>query len=277
MIKILNSSYNDYAFNLKKSFIGVNLITAYHTVIEKPYYNPLLHDPQWNQLYFVFFVLKSSIKFLYEGKEIVVKEGQIMFGQTHNDPPIYLVDNGGSAEFVCFHFQLFNYPLSLYKPFTVPQGTKGLNTAKKILRYFRMKSDLGIGSANAAFMELLFYWHRRIHDSTTEKIPHHNDILEAELYINQHIEEKLSVADIAKKYNFSEKHFRYLFARIVGCTPKKYIERVKLERVYTLLKSTNLTVTQIADRLGFNNSHHLANAFKNAYNISPSECRKTTV
>ena len=204
-----------------------------------------------------------------------MKEGQVLFGQRHEEPIVYLVDNGTQAETVSFHFQLFGYTLPLYKPFNVPNKQKGLSTHKRIMRYLKMNSELGIGSANAAFMELFFQWMRRIHDFTKEKTPHHEDILDAELYINEHIGEKLSVSEIAERYHFSEKHFRALFTRIVGSTPKKYIERVKLERAYALFKDTDMSVTEISDMLGFYSCHHLTNAFKNAYGIAPSEIRKS--
>ena len=257
--------------------IGLNLIGVYHTVIETPYYNPLIPDPWWNELYIAHYVIKNSVKFLCGDKEIVVKEGQVMFGQRHKNPPVYLVDNGTQAEFLSFHFQIFNYPLPLFKPFDVPNAPNALASYKKILRYLNMYSALGVGSANATFMELFFQWLRRIHHSKTDKLPHHEEILEAQLYLNQHVEEKLSVSDIAKQYNFSEKHFRYLFNKLVGVSPKQYLDRVKLERAYSLLKTTDLTITEIADKLGFNSGQHLANAFKKAYRVSPSDCRKSHV
>ena len=73
---------------------------------------------------------------------------------------------------------------------------------------------------------------------------------------------------IAKQYGFSEQHFRVLFTRIIGTPPKKYIEMVKLERAYTLIKTTSLPISEIALRLNFSSWKHLATAFKNQYNIN---------
>ena len=196
-----------------------------------------------------------------------------MFGQT--DADIYLLDDDNNAEFLAFHFQLFNYSLHLWKPYTLTKRNKEMHALHKILKCIRMQTQLGIGSANAVFMDLLFSWLRKIRETKVSKITHADRMLDAEVYINEHIEERLIVRDLAKKYGFSEKHFRNLFARIIGTYPKKYIEKVKLERAYTLIKTTSLPIAEIATRLHFSSWRHLATAFKNAYHMTASEGRQT--
>lgn len=273
MERNINNQYNNFAFNLKKSFVGINLITAYHSIINTPYCNPLLHDPNWNQLYFVFYVTKGSIKFITKEKEITLKENQILFGTTGDG--VYLLDDGNEAEFISFHFQLFNYALHLWKPYTLVKRNKEMNSLNKILKCLRMQSELGTGSANAIFMDLLFSWLRKIRENKVTTLPHANIMLEAELYINEHIEEPLLVRNIAQQYGFSEQHFRVLFTQIIGTPPKKYIEMVKLERAYMLIKTTSLPIVEIANRLNFSSWKHLATAFKNKYNMTASECRQS--
>ena len=99
-------------------------------------------------------------------------------------------------------------------------------------------------------------------------------MLEAQLYINAHIEEKITVNMLAKKYHFSEKHFRHLFSKVIGISPKKYIETVKLEYAFELLKNSTLTVSEIAEKLEFSSVRHFVTYFKKAYQITPSKCRK---
>lgn len=275
MYKNLNSKFNDYAFNLKKSFVGINLITAYHTVISTPYFNPLIDDPHWKQLMFVFYILKGSFKMIINNEEIIVPENSIFFGKTSSTT--FLTDNHEEAEFICFHFQLFNYDLPFYKTFHIESSNTEIETINRIIKCLRMQSELGIGSANAIFMDLLFGWLRKIRSSDTEKTPHYNVILDAELYINEHITENLTIEEISKHFNFSEKHFRYLFNRIIGISPKKYMEKIKCERAFELLKNTSLSVAEIAEKLNYSSPQHLATSMKKIFNLAPSDCRKTSV
>lgn len=271
----INNKYNNYSFNLQRSFIGTNLIIAYHSIINVPYCNPRVPDPKWNELSFAFYILKGSVKFLVGEKEIIVKENEIMFGLT--TPDVILLDNDNEAEFFSYYFQIFNYALPLYQPFPIPKREKEKNSMKKILKYLNTQTNLNIGSANAVFMDLLFSWLRQCKLYETEKLPYGNLMLEAQLYINEHVEEKITISDLALQFNFSEQYFRKLFTIAIGTSPKKYIEKVKLERAFTLLKNTNLTITEIAYKLNYSSSHHLATAFQAAYNISPTECRNSTL
>ena len=275
MEPIINNKYNKYSFNLRRTFVGVNLIIAYHSIINIPYCNPRVPDPKWNELSFAFFVVKGSVKFLIGQKEVIVHENHVIFGLTN--PEVILLDNGNEAEFYSFYFQIFNYSLPFYKPFPVPKREKEKIVTKKILNYMKIQTDLSIGSSNAIFMDLLFNWLRKADINENEKKAHYNIILDAELYINEHIEEKISIPKLAAQFNFSEQYFRKLFTKIVGCPPKKYIEQTKIERAFTLLRDTSLTISEIADKLNFSSCHHLANSFRKIYNMSPTECRQSTI
>lgn len=273
MKKILHNLFDESAFNEQRALVGANLIAVYHTVIDLPYFNPMELDPRWNQLAFAFFIVKGSVRFSIDGKEVLIPERHVVFGR--RDEKTILLDNGNHAEFVCFHFQLFNYKLPLYKPFKMNTREKELVVTRRILRLLQKQTPLEIGSANALFMELLFDWLRTIRPSETTAAPYLDAMKEAELYINEHIEDtELNVTFLAKKFNFCETHFRNLFKRNVGTPPKQYIEGVRLEHARALLQNSSLTVTEISERLNFSSSHHFANAFKKMYSITPREYRK---
>ncbi|MBO5480639.1 MAG: helix-turn-helix transcriptional regulator [Clostridia bacterium] len=275
MDKNLNNIFNRYFFNTSRSFVGAHLIGAYHTAIRAPYCNPLIHDTLWEKVNFVFIVTKGSIRFLNKQDEIKVKENQILFGETGDD--IYLIDDGTDAEFFSFYFQTFHCPLPVWLPSTLPEHKMDSATFYKLIKYMRMKSNIGLGAANAKFMELLFEWLQNIHFRNADRLFHGNVILESQLYINEHVEDKLTVSELAQKYHFSEKHFRYLFTKVIGIPPKKYIENVKLEYAYGLLKTTTLTVYEISEKLGFSSVRHFVTYFKKNYQITPAKCRKKTV
>ena len=117
MKKILHNLFDESAFNEQRAIVGANLIAAYHTVIDLPYFNPMELDPHWQQLTFVFFIVKGSVRFSVNGKEVLVPERHVIFGR-RNEKTI-LLDDDNHAEFVCFHFQIFNFELPLYKPFKI--------------------------------------------------------------------------------------------------------------------------------------------------------------
>lgn len=73
----------------------------------------------------------------------------------------------------------------------------------------------------------------------------------------------------------SRQAFEHQVKKLVGRTPHEEIQRIRMNRVKELLRETELTLQQIADRLGFEHSECLGAAFKREIGVSPGEYRKS--
>tara|TARA_R110000823_G_scaffold295431_4_gene414963 strand:+ start:185001 stop:185534 length:534 start_codon:yes stop_codon:yes gene_type:complete len=92
-------------------------------------------------------------------------------------------------------------------------------------------------------------------------------------------------ADSEQKYNWSTilseaLHYEYnylsnLFSSVEGITLEQYIIRQKIERVKELLFYDELTLSQIANRMGFSSVAHLSGLFKRTTGFTPSELKKS--
>lgn len=67
------------------------------------------------------------------------------------------------------------------------------------------------------------------------------------------------------------------FRQITGMTIERYFILLKIEKVKELLEYGELTLAQIADRLGYSSSQHLSGQFKKETGVSVSEYRKSGV
>ena len=65
------------------------------------------------------------------------------------------------------------------------------------------------------------------------------------------------------------------FRAETGITIERYFILLKIEKVKELLEYDDLTIAQIADRLGYSSGQHLSNQFKKETGVSVSEYRKT--
>jgi AraC family transcriptional regulator len=77
----------------------------------------------------------------------------------------------------------------------------------------------------------------------------------------------------------NELHHEYdylsnLFSGVEGITLEQYIIRQKIERVKELLFYDELTLSEIADRLGYSSVAHLSAQFKKVTGLTPSEMKK---
>lgn len=92
-------------------------------------------------------------------------------------------------------------------------------------------------------------------------------------YIIQHLDEDLSVEDIAKYCNFSKYHFSRMFKLETGEGIYEFIKRMKLEYSALDLKlSKESSITDVGASYGYSASNY-STAFKKHHNISPAEFR----
>jgi AraC-like DNA-binding protein/ActR/RegA family two-component response regulator len=96
-------------------------------------------------------------------------------------------------------------------------------------------------------------------------------------FINENIENKLDINEIAAKTPWGYHHFLRVFKEYVGLTPYQYILKKKIERAQSLLIETNIPVAQIAYKLGFESHGTFTNTFSKIVGVSPSKVRKLEV
>lgn len=89
--------------------------------------------------------------------------------------------------------------------------------------------------------------------------------------IETQVEAPLRVADVAAACGYNENYFSAFFREHVGCTPRRYINLQKIARAKDLMLFSDLNVTQIAERLGFESIHYFSRLFKQVTGLSPTQ------
>ncbi len=76
---------------------------------------------------------------------------------------------------------------------------------------------------------------------------------------------------IPEKLHYDYKYLSTLFSSVEGITLEQYIIRQKIERVKELMVYDELTLSQIADQLGYSSVAHLSAQFKKVIGMNPSQ------
>ena len=80
-----------------------------------------------------------------------------------------------------------------------------------------------------------------------------------------------SVCEIAKECAVSESSLRHIFKEKTGITPIEYRLCAKIKKAIYLLESTNLTVCEISDNLGFFDAAYFSKVFKKIVGVTPKQ------
>jgi AraC-like DNA-binding protein/quercetin dioxygenase-like cupin family protein len=82
------------------------------------------------------------------------------------------------------------------------------------------------------------------------------------------------VSDMASEAGMSVRNFHRVFRDVAGMPPSAYINGIRIERAKSLLLETDMTVTQIAGLVGYDDSNYFTELFKNTEGVSPGRFRK---
>jgi AraC family transcriptional regulator len=92
-------------------------------------------------------------------------------------------------------------------------------------------------------------------------------------FIEAHLGESFTVADLASVACMSHAHFARSFKATTGQAPHAYISKMRLELTKRMLADGHQPMTEIAFSAGFSSHSNFSRAFRNATGMTPSDYR----
>ncbi len=93
-------------------------------------------------------------------------------------------------------------------------------------------------------------------------------------YIEERLDEVLTIDEIAKQAGYSKYHFHRIFKNNIGISISDYIRQRRLARASSALLYTNLRILDIALQNQFESQEAFTRAFKKYYRFPPGQYRK---
>ena len=93
-------------------------------------------------------------------------------------------------------------------------------------------------------------------------------------YIESHLEEDLDRGSLAKRFGISPEHLSRLFHRDMDVSLVAYITNAKLEYCRRMFDTTDCSVHEAAERVGYTNFSYFTKLFRKAYGCTPQEYRR---
>lgn len=124
----------------------------------------------------------------------------------------------------------------------------------------------------------LFFGSLMEHSSTARPLPK-NDIKKFYVqstadYIENHYMEDITIEDIAAHLGLNRSYFSKLFKKMTQKSPQEFLIAYRIHKSCEYLRSTTMTIAQIAGQVGYPNQFHFTRAFKSLMHMPPNEWRK---
>jgi two-component system response regulator YesN len=92
-------------------------------------------------------------------------------------------------------------------------------------------------------------------------------------YITQNYDKEISLGELARYISMDDNYLSNLFKRKTGKTVIQYIQEVRVEQAKFYLEQTDLTISEIVERVGFGNDNYFFKIFKRFTDMTPNEYR----
>ena len=158
--------------------------------------------------------------------------------------------------------------------FTSAGGTAGMDMMLNLIS-LQHGRDLAVAVAEE-------FIYTRIREASHAQRPHLAErlatanihVLKAVEIMEAHIEDILKINEIAKMINISQKELERLFKRWLKTTPAIYYKRLRMERAWSLLQQTTMSVLEVAISCGYSSQAHFSRNYRNWHGHTPSIDRR---
>ena len=108
-----------------------------------------------------------------------------------------------------------------------------------------------------------------------DKIPSTAKVLRK--FLDDNVEASVTLDDFCTKHKTNKEHAIRVFKKNYDTTPYNYLMRKKIDMAATLLRYSDVSIKEIADRLCFTDQYHFSKYFKKTTGMSPSMFKRRIV
>ncbi|MBQ8320138.1 MAG: helix-turn-helix transcriptional regulator [Clostridia bacterium] len=267
--------FDKYGLNHHEIDISINLVSVYDS-LAKPFFRGIYHDykkelTRQNDFIGLVHCVKGKGKIATRGEEFVLEENQALFVHYHNC--VCFSSEGGDWAFYTVWFRVNNLKIELDRVYDVAVTDGEKTTIERMIYLLNTNEYLNCCKANTLAQGLILDILSAVGKTEKESV-YADSMKKVALYVSQHVNENISVADLAAVCAFSRNYFFVIFKQFFKMSPKAYIQQEKIKKAAFLLLHTSTPIANIADELSFYSPAHFTSCFKKCYGVTPSEFRR---
>jgi len=248
-----------------------------HVTCFKDWYGERHAHTFWELIY----IAKNDGYIQYEDRQDPALNGKLYLIQPY-EQHTFMVDGTEQAaiSYIGFRYNRDNHKWRSDHPYHdvcsyLPQAPQLAQLMQKIAQMTNKKDLEQLAfQASSALLPLVEWLDE--HDAVHQTPPSSSALLCRKVigYLQENFDRNVSVKEIAGSLYVSPHHLGNVFQRQMKQTIKQYQMRIKMEEAISLLRETDLTISEIAFRLGWGTQQYFSKSFKDYYGFTPIEARK---
>lgn len=246
-----------------------------------------MHFMHHHNSFELFYIISGEREYFIEDEFFKMKAGDLVIVPAN---ALHRTDGKGALRFLINFSQAYLEKflttdmisaLPIFKPavFRTSEEQRGRLHAKfnSLFTEYSSRAETGYIESDSAiaarFLEILltvlnsenFYVRELSSDSRTEKIVK---------YINENYASISNIEEIASHFYISKYHLCRIFSQSLGTGLIAYLNTIKIRSASKMLKETDLSITEIALKCGFNSPSYFCKIFKSEKGVSPKDFRQ---
>ena len=232
--------------------------------------------------YMICYITSGSMILSYGGNTTVLNPDTMFWINCLNPHTIALPDHIHEME--CYFVHFYGTGADLYKEYFDSLNKEGilqlesdnpvLSYMKQLLhRYTKQKRSIMTDlEASNLLSNVCYSLVEEVRSRAKENIP--QSIGEIRDFIADHYNSQITLKTLSDKFFISEAYLQKQFKKYVGESPLEFLTQERIAESKKLLRTTNLSVHEIAYQVGFNDPSYFVQVFKHREDITPLKYKK---
>lgn len=219
------------------------------------------------------YVIEGKLHLEYQTETLIANNGEVLLLDCRQPHHYYA---SSDLEFLYIHFNGVN-SRDIYQQIIQTHGylfhSKHSIQIGQILYNLIEQSNKNHLIDAPAFSLLIYQLIIELSSSPTGSEQLRLTIMRAINYIQRNVGKKITLGELADHSNLSRCYFSRLFKAETGYSPQEYVISSRLDKAKVLLKTSKLSLSEIAYQVGYENTGSFINVFCKRIGISPTSFR----
>jgi AraC-like DNA-binding protein len=215
------------------------------------------------------YIVAGSGTYIVNGEVYPVTAGDILYIPPGNTRQAW-TSHDNLIELYAVNFQLPGQVLPFGYVNDLGYDPKLAGLFTQMTRVWMEREEMYVADAGSVAMQIICELYRRVCcDKPVNRIDER--VEKVKYFINENYNTELSLSGLARVAGLNPVYLGALFSRNESCTVKEYINKVRVQHAYEIIRTEKLSINDVALSCGYADAFYFSRVFKRYIGVSPSQ------